>query len=120
MELQTPLLDSLHGLSKAIDEKVHLLASKGDQTLSELALEVTKHLLDLGMSQSLSVLSSKTDAIQVSHLKRIHMPRSTLSSLPSLNLHLSCFDRPLKEKAKSPRLLGWSQRVYCPIHPYRN
>jgi hypothetical protein len=49
MELQPALLKSLHGLSSSIDEKVHLLASKGDAGLSELALEVTKHLFDLGM-----------------------------------------------------------------------
>jgi len=48
MELQPALLKSLHGLSSSIDEKVHLLASKGDAGLSELALEVTKHLFDLG------------------------------------------------------------------------
>ena len=49
MELQASLVESLHGLSKVIDEKVHLLASKGDESLSELALEVTKHLFDLGI-----------------------------------------------------------------------
>lgn len=48
MDLQPSLVESLHGLSKAIDEKVHLLATSGDEKLSEIALEVTKHLFDLG------------------------------------------------------------------------
>jgi hypothetical protein len=50
MDLQPALIQSLHGLSSSIDEKAHLLASKGDAGLSELALEVTKHLFDLGTS----------------------------------------------------------------------
>ena len=52
MDLQPSLVKSLHGLSKAIDEKVHLLATSGDEQLSEIALEVTKHLFDLGTFRS--------------------------------------------------------------------
>jgi hypothetical protein len=48
MDLQPSLVESLHGLSKLVDEKVHLLATSGDEKLSEIALEVTKHLFDLG------------------------------------------------------------------------
>jgi hypothetical protein len=49
MDLQPTLVESLQGLSKAVDDKVHLLASSGDEQLSEIALQVTKHLFDLGM-----------------------------------------------------------------------
>lgn len=55
MDLQPSLVESLHGLSKAIDEKVHLLATSGDEQLSEIALEVTKHLFDLGTFTKVSL-----------------------------------------------------------------
>lgn len=55
MDLQPSLVESLHGLSKAIDEKVYLLATSGDENLSEIALEVTKHLFDLGTFTQVSL-----------------------------------------------------------------
>lgn len=49
MDLQPALIESLNGLSKSLDDKVHLLASTGDGRLAEIALDVTKQLFDLGM-----------------------------------------------------------------------
>jgi hypothetical protein len=56
MELQPAFLESLHGLSKSLDEKVHLLASAGDERLAEIALDVTKQLFDLGTCLSVGLV----------------------------------------------------------------
>lgn len=62
MELQPAFLESLHGLSKSLDEKVHLLASAGDERLAEIALDVTKQLFDLGTCLSLGLAKMLADA----------------------------------------------------------
>ena len=48
LDLQPELLDTLKSLTERLDQKIHLLATDGDEQLSQLAAQVTKQLFDLG------------------------------------------------------------------------
>ena len=50
LELPSALTDGFNQVNKSLDGKIHLLASKGDEELSSSALQVVKHLFDLGES----------------------------------------------------------------------
>lgn len=48
LDLQPQLLDSLKSFTEQLDQKIHLLATDGDEQLSQIAAQVTKQLFDLG------------------------------------------------------------------------
>ena len=49
VDLQQSLLDNFSVSTKEIEQKIHLFATEGgDERLSQVALDVTKQLFDLG------------------------------------------------------------------------
>ena len=48
LDLQPQLLDNLKSFTQILDQKIHLLATDGDEQLAEIAARVTKQLFDLG------------------------------------------------------------------------
>ena len=50
LDLQPQVLQTLKSFTEALDQKIHLLATDGDEQLSQIAAQVTKQLFDLGES----------------------------------------------------------------------
>lgn len=132
-ELQQPLLDSFVALTKQIEDKIHLFATEGgDERLSQVALDVTKQLFDLGKwYRCYPVLITDVDSkrgesnglkrdLQESGWKNTRTRIFSLSSLLSPNRPVSpSAPRPRKaSKRKSQR--PPSPRISCPTRPYRN
>lgn len=48
LDLQPQLLENLKSFTEILDQKIHLLATDGDEQLAQIAAQVTKQLFDLG------------------------------------------------------------------------